>query len=147
MTVPSEPSAPGGSCSRWSELGFQDLNDDEAFCVWAYRCWQMGESEPTLAQHRLAGLLHQERLHKLLQDMFRLFQFIGPDVAMCAHMQACTQLTGREEALLALLCEQDFVQCRNAGDVLAAACREGLRRHSGSLRAPAVIARQAASKW
>lgn len=125
---------------RWSELGFQDLGDDEAFLVWTYRCWQQEDGPASLIERRLMDLLRQDRLSALLPDLLALFKAFGRDIAMNESLQGFPLLTWREERLLGVLGEPP--QAISAPcDQEAARCRVGLAQHGVQLRHPHQIPR------
>ncbi|KKW68678.1 hypothetical protein AAV94_03910 [Lampropedia cohaerens] len=119
---------------RWGQLRFQDLGDDEAFLVWAYRCWQRGQ--PLYAErHALSALLHDERLTILLAELRALFAAFGVDAAMHPGLHHMPLLTWREELLLAMLSdipETVGVHC----DPKAMRCRAALSVHQAQVRHP-----------
>ena len=127
---------------RWSKLGFQDLDDDEAFLVWAYRCWQQEDGPVSLAEHRssLMDLLRQDRLSTVLPDLLALFRAFGPDAAMNESLQGFPLLTWREERLLGVLGEPPQTVSARCDDE-AARCRVGLARNGVRLRHPRRIPR------
>lgn len=129
--------------AQWSGLGFQDLNDDEAFILWAFRCWQFDPTAPVLAEHRLAGLLRHDRLLELLAHLFRFFRACGADHVMAAHLLDHPRLTQHETWLLGLLGEpQELARPAPAACLeQAALCRQSLARHRAQVRTPATIAR------
>lgn len=124
---------------RWSELGFHDLGDDEAFLVWIYRCWQQDDVLAATGGHRLMALLRQDRLDSLMADLLALFRAYGRDSIMRENLQGFPLLTWREEALLALLSGESEPQSQC--DAEARRCRDGLLRHAAQVRHPRHIPR------
>ena len=119
--------------SRWSDIGFQDLTDDEAFVIWLYRCWQHNEPTPYITEHRLAGLMHHDRLHTLIDRLLALCKAFGRDPAMEAPLLGMPLLTWREETLLGMLTARPITIGADC-DELARLCFEALHLHGVTLR-------------
>jgi hypothetical protein len=126
--------------SRWSDIGFQDLSDDEAFVVWLYRCWQHNEPTPYITEHRLSGLLRHDRLHALLNHLLALCRTFGRDPAMEQPLLGFPLLTWREETLLSMLTARPITVGADC-DELARTCFDALQLHGVSLRPLQQIAR------
>ncbi|MEJ2800713.1 hypothetical protein WAE61_02440 [Comamonadaceae bacterium PP-2] len=140
LDVDEQYTACGRPRSRWSDLGFQDLRDDEAFVVWLYRCWQHNEPTPYITEHRLSGMLRHDRLHALLDDLLRLFKAYGRDPAMEQPLLGMPLLTWREETLLAMLTPAPLILGAHC-DELARRCFTGLLAHGVELRPPQEMTR------
>ena len=127
---------------RWSKLGFQDLDDDEAFLVWAYRYWQQENEPASPAGHlsSLTDLLRQDPLSTLLPSLLSLFRIFGRDAAMNESLQGFPMLTSREERLLGILGEPPQTVSTPCGEQ-AARCRVGLAQQGIRLRHPRHIPR------
>lgn len=144
--------------SRWSDLGFQDLRDDEAFVIRLYRCWQHNVPTPYVVEHPLGGLLRHDRLHALINRLLALFKAFGRDPAMESPLLATPLLTWREETLLAMLTPDPLTIGADCDD-LARLCFEALLDHGAEIRVPQemsrsgrdtvelAIARQLGSGW
>jgi len=118
-------------------LGFQDLGEDEAMLVWLYRQWRQRGPTPAVAEHALAVLLRQARLHVCLDKLFAVFRSMDgqqdeeglPDLPL---------LTLEEERLIHML---SMAVPPRATTPELHDCREALQRGGFALRSPAEIPR------
>ncbi|MFT4192519.1 MAG: hypothetical protein QM617_13460 [Comamonas sp.] len=133
LDVDEQYTACGRPRSRWSDLGFQDLRDDEAFIVWLYRCWQHNEPTPYITEHRLSGLLRHDRLHALIDRLLALYKAYGRDPAMEQPLLGMPLLTWREETLLNMLAPHPVTIGADC-DELARQCFESLLGHGVEIR-------------
>lgn len=140
LDVDEQYTACGRPRSRWSDLGFQDLTDDEAFVVWLYRCWQHNEPTPYITEHKLSALLRHDRLHALLDQLMALYMAFGRDPAMEQPLLGMPLLTWREETLLGMLSPVPVTIGADC-DELARKCFDALLAHGAELRVPQEMTR------
>lgn len=118
-------------------LGFHDLAEDEALLVWLRRQWRSRGPTQAVAEHALAVLLRQARVHACLDELFALFGAIEDRADNSADGDR-PLLNPQEERLIEMLANPDW-----AASPLPSLrrCRCALRRVGLVLRPSSVIPR------
>ncbi len=100
-------------------LGFNDLDEDEAFLVWMYRHWQTSAGTVQAAEAEMITRLNRDRVHACLETVFALFRTLDRDPNMDALRAGSPLLTPLETGMLdQLALNQDetsvFTRCARA---------------------------------